>query len=381
LRHDLDAVFADKALVQMGVLVTTLEGETLYERAPDLPLMPASNMKLVTAALALRTWGDHYRFRTVVYGDQPLGADGRLPGNLYLVGAGHPLLDDDFLARLARALAGDKLKGVAGSVVGVRRVTNGLDADRELQEARLARALAGDKLKGVAGSVVGVRRVTNGLDADRELQEARLVDQALRAQGVAVGGAPRVGELPEGACKLRGWESDTVETLALRMNKPSNNRIADGLMHSLMIAHEANDRDVDALMKQAWRHLGLDLDGCVFVDGSGLSRRNRLTARFLVGLLRTMRNDSPHAGAFVHTLPVAAVDGTLRKRMCNSCAAGTVRAKTGFLTGACTLSGYVDRNDRRLVFSMLMNGHTVDGDVIRALQNRACSALARSCGP
>jgi len=344
LRHDLDAILADRAIAQAGVLVTTLEGETLYERAPDLPLMPASNMKLVTAALALRTWGDHYRFRTAVYGDQPLGADGTLPGNLYLVGAGHPLLDDGFLARVARAVAGDKLKGVAGSVVGVRRITN-------------------------------------GLDADRELQEARLVDRALRAQGIAIGGAPRIGELPESACKLRGWESDTIETLVLRMNKPSNNTIAEGLMRSLMIAHEANGSGVDALMKQAWRHLILNLDGCLFVDGSGLSRRNRLTARFLVGLLRTMRTDSPQAGAFVHTLPVAAVDGTLRKRMCNSCAAGTVRAKTGFLTGACTLSGYVDRNDRRLVFSMLMNGHTVDGDVIRALQNRACAALARSCGP
>jgi len=342
LKHDLDAIFAHPALVQMGVLVETLEGETLYERTPGLPLMPASNMKLATAALALRTWGDHYRFRTAVHGDGPLGPDGVLPGNLYLVGAGHPLLDDDFLARLALALA----KG---------------------------------SLKRLTGAVVGVRRVTGGLDDDRELQEARLLDQALKAQGVAVAGAPQAGELPKEACKLRDWESDTVETLALGMNKPSDNRIADGFMRSLMIAHEANGAGYDALMKQAWRHLGLDLDGCRFVDGSGLSRQNRLTARFLVGLLRHMRTESPQAGAFVHTLPVAALDGTLRQRMCNSCAAGAIRAKTGFLTGACTLSGYVDRNDRRLVFSMLMNGHTVDGDVIRAIQNRACVAMAGSC--
>jgi D-alanyl-D-alanine carboxypeptidase/D-alanyl-D-alanine-endopeptidase (penicillin-binding protein 4) len=344
LRHDLDAIFAHKSLVQVGALVQTLEGETLYERTPDLPLMPASNMKLVTAALALRTWGDHYRFHTRVYGDGPIGADGTLTGNLYLVGAGHPLLDDDFLARLAQALTRDKLQRVAGTVVGVRRLTN-------------------------------------GLSDDRELQEAQLLATALRAQGVTLGEAPRTGELPEGACVVREWESDTLETLALHMNKPSNNHIADGLMRSLMIAHQANGAGYDALMKQAWRHLGLDLDGCVFVDGSGLSRQNRLTARFLVALLRHMRTESPQAGAFVHTLPVAAVDGTLRKRMAGTCAAGTVRAKTGFLTGACTLSGYVDRKGRHLVFSMLMNGHTVDGDDIRAIQNRACVALAGSCGP
>jgi len=344
LTRDLDAIFAHKSLAQVGALVETLEGETLYARAPDLPLMPASNMKLVTAALALRTWGDHYRFHTRVYGDQPLGPDGVLAGNLYLVGAGHPLLDDDFLARLGAALAKDKLQRLTGAVVGVRRLTNGL-AD------------------------------------DRELQEARLLDQALRKHGITVGEPPRAGDLPDGATVIREWESDTVETLALRMNKPSNNTIADGFMRSLMVAHEANGAGYDALMKQAWQHLGLNLEGCRFVDGSGLSRRNRLTARFLVGLLRHMRTESPQAGAFVHTLPVAAVDGSLRQRMCNSCAAGTVRAKTGFLTGACTLSGYVDRNDHRLVFSMLMNGHTVDGDAIRALQNRACVAMAGSCRP
>ena len=55
--------------MQAGVLVQTLYGQTLYERQPDLALMPASNMKLVTAALALRTWGDHYRFRTALYAD------------------------------------------------------------------------------------------------------------------------------------------------------------------------------------------------------------------------------------------------------------------------------------------------------------------------
>jgi len=354
LRQDLDAIFADKALAQVAVLVQTLEGATLYERSPDLPLMPASNMKLVTAALALRTWGDHTRFRTTVYGDQPVGEDGTLTGNLYVVGSGHPLLDDDFFPRMAAALA----RGPSGPQ---------------------------SKLKRVTGAVVGVHRVTNSLAADREAQEARLLTAALKTKGITVVGTPQAGELPcgrlrpRGAVPLRQWESDTVETLALAMNKPSNNDIADGFLRSLQVAHGADGADVDAMMQQAWQHLGLDLEGCRFVDGSGLSRRNRLTPRFLVGLLRAMRTDSPQAGAFVHTLPVAAVDGTLRTRMCHTCAAGAIRAKTGFLTGACCLSGYVDRNDHRLVFAMLMNGHTVDGDVIRAIQNRACTAMARSC--
>lgn len=343
LTHDLNAVLSHPALVQVGVLIETLDGQTLYSRHPDASLMPASNMKLATSALALRTWGDHHHFRTALYADEPMNGDGVVKGNLYLVGEGHPLLDDGFLTRLAQRLAKENLKRVAGSVVGAQRVTN-------------------------------------DLAADRELTEARLLDKALKAQGVTVDASPTTGDVPDCASPWREWQSDSIEELALAMNKPSDNTIADGFMRSLLLAHEANDLGYDGLMEQAWRHLGLDLDGCQFVDGSGLSRRNRLTPRFLVGLLRYMRTKDPQAGAFVHTLPVAAVDGTLKKRMCGSCAAGTIRAKTGFLTGACCLSGYVDRCGQRLVFSMLMNGHTVDGDVIRAIQNKACVAMAAACG-
>lgn len=170
---------------------------------------------------------------------------------------------------------------------------------------------------------------------------------------------------------------DSVLALLRGMDKRSDNHLADSFMRALIAQHEAvsyND-----LMQALWGHLGLPLEGCRFVDGSGLSRQNRLTARFLVGLLRYMRTESEWAGAFVSTLPVAGEDGTLRLRMKGSAAEGTVRAKTGFLTGACCLSGYVDRNGRRLVFSMLMNNHTVDGDVMRALQNRACIVLAEAC--
>ena len=254
LKADLEAVFAAPGLVNTSALVETLEGETLYERLPDRPMIPASNMKLATCATALRTWGEL----------------SRLPGRCY--------------AAAFKATVSD------------------------------------------------------------------------------------------GQCAPQS-------TLALLrdMDKVSSNRLADSFMRALMLTHSAGS--YDDLMHEAWRHLGLPLEGCVFVDGSGLSRENRLTPRFLVALLRHMRTESDQAGAFVHTLPVAALDGTLKTRMGGTCAAGTVRAKTGFLTGVCALSGYVDRNGKRLVFSMMMNGHTADGDVIRAVQNKACVVMVRSCGP
>lgn len=252
LRQDLDGIFRHTSLVQVGALVETLEGEVLYERDVSRPMIPASNMKLVTCATALRTWGEL----------------SRLPASCYVPAFG-----------------------------------NGATGPAPLSTAALLR----------------------------------------------------------------------------EMDKVSSNHLADSFMRALLITHAMES--YDDLMKQAWRQVGLELDGCVFADGSGLARTNRLTPRFLVQLLRYMRTEGPHAGAFVHTLPVAGVDGTLKLRMKGTCAEGNVRAKTGFLTGVCTLSGYVDRHGQRLVFSMMMNGHTVDGDAIRAIQNRACVAMAGSCRP
>jgi D-alanyl-D-alanine carboxypeptidase/D-alanyl-D-alanine-endopeptidase (penicillin-binding protein 4) len=160
------------------------------------------------------------------------------------------------------------------------------------------------------------------------------------------------------------------------MNKPSNNYLADSFRDALVAAHGA--KDYNELAHSVWEQRGLPLTGCVFADGSGLSRQNRLTPRFQVALLQFMRAESEWAGAFVNTLPVAAVDGTLRKRMNGTCAAGCVRAKTGFLTGVSTLSGYVDRNGHVICFSIMMNGFEGSADPMRQVQNRVCAVLAES---
>lgn len=252
LTQDLDAVFAAPCLREVGVLVQVLGGETLYERNASQPMMPASNMKLVTCATALRTWGDVCH----------------MPAKDYA--------------------------------------------------------------------------------------------EAFQTS------------LPPQDCS-----PDSILVLLRGMDKVSDNHVADSFMRALLAAHEASV--YETCLTDSWRQLNLPLEGCHFVDGSGLSRENRLTPRFLVALLQYMRTQSEWAGSFVHTLPVAGQDGTLKTRMRGTVASGCIRAKTGFLTGACCLSGYVDRNGRRLVFSMMMNNHTVDGDVIRAVQNRACVVMAEWC--
>jgi D-alanyl-D-alanine carboxypeptidase/D-alanyl-D-alanine-endopeptidase (penicillin-binding protein 4) len=92
-----------------------------------------------------------------------------------------------------------------------------------------------------------------------------------------------------------------------------------------------------------------------FDEGSGLSRNNLTTANATVALLQYMANHR-EAQAFRDALPIAGVDGTLRRRLRNTAAAGNVRAKTGTLRWAHALSGYVTTAaGERLAFSFMLN--------------------------
>jgi D-alanyl-D-alanine carboxypeptidase/D-alanyl-D-alanine-endopeptidase (penicillin-binding protein 4) len=120
---------------EWGLLVVDAEsGTTLYEKNADHYFEPASNMKLLTTALALDTLGPGYRFRTTVETNGTLGTDGKLSGDLILVGRGDPNLSnrkfpyeakEEFdgppertLAELADALVARGVKEVTGDVVG-----------------------------------------------------------------------------------------------------------------------------------------------------------------------------------------------------------------------------------------------------------------------
>lgn len=339
LREGLDRILADPCLVgvDVGVCVAGGTGPALYERQADVALMPASNMKLVTAATVLRTWGESYCFPTAIYADTRVDQRGVLRGNLYLKGLAHPVLDRGFIVRAAQRLYREGLRAITGTVV-------------------------------CAGPV------TCEPHPDPKRRDAEALFTALNRLGVVINRAAEVGAIPPQASLLHRWQSATTGELLHTMNKRSDNAIADGFAQSLRYHHAASG-SYDAFVKDVWRPLGLPLDACRFVDGSGLSRQNRLTPRFLVRLLQVAYADELLRPTFLDALPVAGVDGTLRLRMQGTCAAGMVRAKTGFLTGVSTLSGYVPYEGTVLCFSIMMNNHRHGASPMRDIQNRACVAM------
>jgi len=97
-------------------------------------------------------------------------------------------------------------------------------------------------------------------------------------------------------------------------------------------------------------------------------------------LLRKMSH-SPNYDAFYESLPIAGVDGTLKRRMKGMRAEGNVRAKTGFVNRVRNLSGYVsDKKDRRYIFSILVNNYTVPTSYVNDLQDNICNLIAEFDG-
>lgn len=116
------------------------------------------------------------------------------------------------------------------------------------------------------------------------------------------------------------------------------------------------------LVKKFLGEAGVPATSLVLNDGSGLSRNDMVTAEGTVALLTYMHTHK-YAAAFRDALPIAGVDGTLRNRFKGTAAENNLRAKTGTLSSASSLSGYVrDAAGEELAFSIMVNNYPPDSD-------------------
>ncbi len=136
-----------------------------------------------------------------------------------------------------------------------------------------------------------------------------------------------------------------------------------------------------ALETPFFQSLGVDTKSVDLVDGSGVSRRNFVTARAVGQLLLGMSKRRDFA-AYYDALPIAGVDGTLKSRMVGTLAAGNVHAKTGTLSQARALSGYVTgRGGELYAFSLLMNNFPGNARSAGAVQDKFAEYLAQMTSP
>ncbi len=230
---------------------------------------------------------------------------------------------------------------------------------------------------------IGQRLYTQELAADDPAQfAAELLYDALARRGVAIAGRPfarhrRVFEAPpvQGTVELARRTSPPMIQLIKIVNKVSQNLHAEILLREVARAKTGEGSLKAGLEELAafLREVGITPDEYRLSDGSGLSRQDKLTPAALVKLLVYMYR-SPHRDAWIDSLPIGGVDGTLKmrfdRRVASRAAGRRISAKTGTLDHARSLSGYAMSKSRGpLAFSIMVNNFA-DSSEIREIVDR-----------
>ena len=352
-----------------AVALDLATGTVLFTQNPGLSLAPASNEKLPLTYAALTTLGPTYRIETDVLGEGE--QDGTtFSGTLVLRGGGDPTLSAAGLRSLAAQVR----------TYGIRRVTGGIVADESYFDSR--RMVAGwkpsffiDESPPLSALVVNRARVGRTVTRSPALAAGTAFRTALRSAGVVVDGTVRMGRVDDFAIPIAQVESPSLASILRFMDRESDNFTAELLLKQLGAV--SLDRGTSAagasVVMQALAEAGVPMAGVRIVDGSGLSRLDRLTANAVAATLKAAWADPTVKSAFVAALPVAGVNGTMEDRLRKAPARGRVLAKTGTTSDASALSGYVST---RFVFTVLQNGHPLSYWWARRAQDRFVEVLA-----
>lgn len=349
LRALLDAALAapEARSLTSGVrVVDAATGELVYRHDDDRPLVPASNTKLFTTFAALRALGATARAKVVFSLSGARKAKDRadalvIDGAAVPFGAPFATLD----AALAPVVAGLRQRSV-------RRI---------------------DRLVITSPAIVSPERFQELDLAVHRDKTATAVRKALGRAGIAVG---RLSDAPApGGELLAELDGPTVADWIAPVNQLSHNGLADAL--AIHLGHASGGAPSliagESVVARELDRAGIH--GASLADGSGLSRKNRASAHAITDLLVAARGDD----AFVASLAVTGVVGTLSGRMKDTPLAGRIRAKTGTLKEVIATSGYLDHpaDGRRYVFAIVSNGvEEGSGPNVRAAHDRWLTLVA-----
>lgn len=419
---------------EYALWLAPVEGELpIVTHRADLALNPASAMKLLTSWAALKKLGPDYRWRTRFVSSAPL-ENGVLKGDLAWIGAGDPRFSEDDLLSMLRDLRRRGLREIEGRLMLDKSAFNysasaddfSADAERSFTiapdahltglkvawlqfyndsngpRAVLDPALPGVRVKAdlrdggdagcpdvrqavaispssdgsvyVSGALPracdGARAYLNVLSAGEfAAQSFQALWRELGGMGAARWGYGRA--LPD-AQLLAQHESPPLSSVLVDINKYSNNTMARMLY--LTLGAGQGNASAERAVRLALKQSGLSDQTLVLENGSGLSRRERISARLLGEVLRDAAR-GPYAAELAASLPLAGADGTLKRRLGEWGA--RLRLKTGSLANVQALAGYWSAPDgRRFVLVAIVNSPRAR-ELKEALDQLVSTALSK----
>ena len=421
-----------------GVKIHSLErNKTLYSVNSHRLFAPASNVKLLTTAMALKRLRPEYRFKTGLYATTPVGGE-TLRGDIFIKGFGDPNLVSEQMWLLVKELKNIPLRKVHGDIIadasffdnnlrvktwkkgGVEAYNAPLGAlsfnfntvtvhinpgekpgdrpvvvvdpniefirvdnrARTVSKSKRSRLIVNRIDRGghneitISGVVsVNHARETYYLNITRPAYYAASVfKEYLRQEGVEVTGKVRVGFVPEGAYEILSHSSMPLSLILRGLNKFSNNFVAEQILKTIgadIYGSPGTTLNGLRAMDEYMQSLKYKPEGFSILDGSGLSRQNRLSPDQIVSVFQDMYADLGVYPEFISALGVMGRDGNVLKRMNGHNSAERARVKTGTLNSVSALSGYFQSADgERFAFSILMNDLKCSNGQAKRLQDR-----------
>lgn len=355
----------------------SVDGVAVGSVNDTLAVTPASNLKLIVAAVALEILGPDYTFVTTV--QSPPAVDGVIDGNIYLVGGGDPLLtSDDYpiendarpafsttsFDALADALVARGIERINGSVVG-----DGSRYDDEFVVDGWGDGVAFDSAGPYDALMVNDARVRGrgGVEDDPNAAASREFVRLLENRGIRVTDGWASGPLDPEATVVDAIESQPLAAIVREMLINSDNNTAEMLLKEIGVASRSDGTRFAGLLTLdetllAW---GLPLDGVRLLDGSGLHPESTVTCALILGVLQRSRGTS-----LPTSLPLAGQTGTLSGEFLDSPLVGRLFAKTGTLNNppvdepppaVKALAGYVPTSTGATVeFALIINAPEID---------------------
>jgi len=375
------------ASTKVGMLIyNPILRDTIFQVNHSMSMIPASNTKLFTTAVALSDLGGDFKISTKIFSDDFSIEDGVINGNLYIKGFGNSTFSQNDLEQMMQEI---KLKGIVkitGNIIGddtyfdnVYKRDDWIADETANVKLPPISAITLDRNRKIIQKRRGRRIRTSVVAVDNPpLNAASILRSKLIENGIKVGKSSSVGKTPDQVLQLSESGIQLRELIKL-INKHSDNFLAEGLFKTIG-AEASQDQGNAFYSTQAILDFiednGIFSTGTSVVDGSGISRFDQITPGAIVGLLEVMYFDINNYNEFYNSLSIAGVDGTLRGRMRGSLAENNFHGKTGSLNGVTSIAGYLKTmNNEDIIVSIIFEYQHGGSDYYKSIEDDIIKAL------
>lgn len=313
------------------------DGSVIASHNENASLVPASIIKSVTTAALLESVGPDWRYHTRIYIDGPVDF-GYLRGNLIIEGACDPTISsskepfsEDIIEEICRALSSQYINRIEGSIIIDENNFAGAPQHSTWAKEDCA------KYYGTGSHAFNYMDNSRGDFAVKNpaANFAKVLSRKLSEAGVELEDKP----MHEGRrVQIHDHLSAPLDEIMRSCMMRSDNLFAESMLRTYGKMEGTDGSTNEAVSREIslWKDKNLPLDGVTIVDGSGLSRSNRVTANFMGELLKSM-SSNPHYASF---FPLAGQEGTLRKFLSETELDSYVAMKTGSMRGIQCYAGY-----------------------------------------